>query len=378
LEPKFRVGPETLYVSIDDGETWRADSGLPSTSIQSISVIDSGIYLVTNNGIFQSSDNGITWDPTNGGVMDTTYPTTLVKAGMNLVAGTQENGAVYLSSDHGSTWVNVGKDLPMVVALASDDSDVFASTRGGIYLSTDGGLNWLDLNDTLLVNAFAVSGPLVFAGRAQPGFPVSAPSPPLGGAFRSLDLGATWSTYDIGLPSYLLYTVPCPQVYTLALHGTEVYAGADSGVYISNIDGEGWTRIDNGLPRVTAQSIYVNDSSIFVGTESQGIWERPLSQVTSIVKKTGLNLPTSFKLYQNYPNPFNPTTTIEFNLPRQTHVILDVYDALGRLVATLVDGVEAPGLHEIAFDGSRLPSGVYFYHLVTGTYSETGKALLLK
>ncbi len=80
----------------------------------------------------------------------------------------------------------------------------------------------------------------------------------------------------------------------------------------------------------------------------------------------------------NYPNPFNPTTVIKYDMPKETHVRITVYDVLGRKVETLVDGIETAGIHEVTFDGSRLASGVYFYRLTTPTYSKVMKMLMLK
>ncbi len=95
------------------------------------------------------------------------------------------------------------------------------------------------------------------------------------------------------------------------------------------------------------------------------------------------NLPLSFKLMQNYPNPFNPTTMISYQLPKISRVTLRIYDVLGREVATLVDGMEQVGTHNVRFDGSRLSSGVYFYRLIAKgnngqTFRSTKKLLLLK
>ncbi len=89
-------------------------------------------------------------------------------------------------------------------------------------------------------------------------------------------------------------------------------------------------------------------------------------------------LPVSFTLEQNYPNPFNPTTTIRFGLPQSTDVRLAVYDMLGRRVTTLVDAPHPAGWHEVAFDASRLASGVYFYRIEAGTFSQTHTMLLVK
>jgi hypothetical protein len=93
-----------------------------------------------------------------------------------------------------------------------------------------------------------------------------------------------------------------------------------------------------------------------------------------------------FDLSQNYPNPFNPTTKINYSIPsvnlRQAQsdiqVTLKVYDVLGNEVATLVNEQKPSGTYEIEFNGTELPSGIYFYQLKAGTYIETRKMILIK
>ncbi len=98
-------------------------------------------------------------------------------------------------------------------------------------------------------------------------------------------------------------------------------------------------------------------------------------------------IPEKFSLSQNYPNPFNPTTKIKFSIPllllggvsRSDGVVsLKIYNALGQEVATLVNEKLNPGTYEVSWDASNYPSGVYFYKLETGNYSETKKMVLLK
>ena len=91
-------------------------------------------------------------------------------------------------------------------------------------------------------------------------------------------------------------------------------------------------------------------------------------------------------MYQNYPNPFNPTTKIEYVIPNVKtqhaeslrNVILKIYDLLGREIQTLVNEGKPSGKYFVEFDGSNLPSGVYFYRLRCDDFFETRKMLLLK
>jgi hypothetical protein len=88
--------------------------------------------------------------------------------------------------------------------------------------------------------------------------------------------------------------------------------------------------------------------------------------------------PTSYVLQQNMPNPFNPSTMINYELPEAAHVTLKVFNMLGQEVATLVDGMEDAGYKTARFDGSNLSSGVYFYRITAGAFSDIKKMILVK
>ena len=102
------------------------------------------------------------------------------------------------------------------------------------------------------------------------------------------------------------------------------------------------------------------------------------AKVTTSVRQNDALSPESFTLHQNYPNPFNPSTQIEFAMPKSSYARLVVYDALGRLVTTLVDQQLPAGLHPYTFDAAGLAGGVYFYRLSAGTFNETRRMLLVK
>ena len=107
---------------------------------------------------------------------------------------------------------------------------------------------------------------------------------------------------------------------------------------------------------------------------------------TSIVFERGVGsgespkglVPSEFVLHQNYPNPFNPSTTIQYDLPADANVSLKVYDMLGREVLSLLDGFETAGYHQTTVDGTKLASGVYFYRIRAGSFTDVKKLLLLK
>lgn len=91
-----------------------------------------------------------------------------------------------------------------------------------------------------------------------------------------------------------------------------------------------------------------------------------------------VNTPAEYSISQNYPNPFNPSTKIDFTLPVDSQVSLNVYDITGKLVAVLIDSEMQAGFHTVDFNASALSSGVYFYAIKTGDFSKTVKMILTK
>jgi hypothetical protein len=89
-------------------------------------------------------------------------------------------------------------------------------------------------------------------------------------------------------------------------------------------------------------------------------------------------IPDAYSLNQNYPNPFNPSTTISFGIPEAGHVTLKIYDLLGNEIVTLVSGSISAGIHNVTFDASNIPSGVYLYKLQAGSFIVTKKMILMK
>jgi len=89
-------------------------------------------------------------------------------------------------------------------------------------------------------------------------------------------------------------------------------------------------------------------------------------------------IPTEFLLSQNYPNPFNSTSIIRYSVPQSSNVVIKVFDILGNEIETLVNEEKPTGTYELTWNAESLPSGVYFYQLISGSFVETRKMLLLK
>ena len=89
-------------------------------------------------------------------------------------------------------------------------------------------------------------------------------------------------------------------------------------------------------------------------------------------------LPLEYVLYQNYPNPFNPSTKIRFAVPLNTKVTIEIYNQLGELVAQPVNTIHEAGSYDIEVNMGNYASGVYFYRISAGTFSDVKKMMLTK
>ncbi len=173
--------------------------------------------------------------------------------------------------------------------------------------------------------------------------------------------------------------------------GTVKFPGGQSMSAIRVIHDEIVTMIVNGIsmrePKTRYIEFYAQDLSqiaIEVDTNySSGI--APASSYRYSRKAVALGvsdrkgvLPQTFSLEQNYPNPFNPSTAISFQLPERSFVVIKIFDMLGREVATIMDQNMEAGVHEVEWNASQQPSGVYYYRIEAGKNSAVKKLLLLK
>ncbi len=104
---------------------------------------------------------------------------------------------------------------------------------------------------------------------------------------------------------------------------------------------------------------------------AEGLFEKDNSII-------GSNLPEKFELKQNFPNPFNPNTVISYSIAKSENVSIKIYDILGKEVQTLVNEVKNPGSYNVMFNAQNLSSGVYFYRLTAGNFTDIKKMTLVK
>ncbi len=150
-----------------------------------------------------------------------------------------------------------------------------------------------------------------------------------------------------------------------------------------------WMKVDSGyIFKGSAVRLYpgtnqIGDADTAIVKDSVIIYAKLYNNPTGVNSSHVSYIPKVFKLDQNYPNPFNPVTKIRYSIPvikahSYASVLLEVYDILGRKIATLVNKKQQPGNYEVTFDGSRLASGIYLYSLTAGNFHQTKKLIVLK
>jgi serine protease AprX len=218
--------------------------------------------------------------------------------------------------------------------------DVYkAMLYNGMVLSTDPEITTL-IDSQRAVSVFVVSGSMVKKDSVQFHYTLKSTA----GPFTVVPMTLT-SIVD-SVTNSGKYTVVVPN--SLAVPSTHFY--------VSAVDATNKVRT---APYNAPENLYIFNASIDIYTGERSV-------------------PVQFVLRQNYPNPFNPSTTIEYALQRAGLVRLELFNALGQQITTLVEGSETAGTHSVIWNGSRLPSGVYFYRLTAGESVAVRAMILIK
>jgi len=182
-------------------------------------------------------------------------------------------------------------------------------------------------------------------------------------------------------PEWVNFTAGGNYIRALAIEGNYIWVGTEGGlVKLNMLTGEKiyYTKA-TGLPDNSVLAIAIDSQgNKWIGTDGGLAVYREGGVILDVYEKEEKIIPREFSLYQNYPNPFNPETAIEFDIPEVTDVKLEVYDVLGRKVKTILDDRLEVGRYRVRFDGGDLPSGVYFYSLITNKFSSVKKMVLVK
>jgi N-acetylneuraminic acid mutarotase len=322
------------------------------------------------------------------------------------------SGSVNALAVDGQGLVYVGGRFAQAVGVSASSVARFnPATNSWSALGTGGGSGTNDIVRALAVDG---QGRVYVGGLFTQAGGVSANSvarfDPATNSWSTLGTGANNGV--TGLPILGIPDLPLPPdfvlpgiVGALAVDGQgNVYVGGAftraGGVSANNVarfdpQANSWSALgtgaNNGVGGITSTiSVGVNtfavdrQGRVYVGgnfTTAGDVVSAYIARwnsAASRIEQISADVPKTFLLEQNYPNPFNPSTTIRYQLPVASEVKLEVYDVLGKKVATLVSERQAAGYYQYVWNANGLTSGVYFYRLQAGGFVETKKMMLVK
>ncbi|MBN8572219.1 MAG: T9SS type A sorting domain-containing protein, partial [Ignavibacteria bacterium] len=192
--------------------------------------------------------------------------------------------------------------------------------------------------------------------------------------FRTTNYGANW----VNITGNLL-NVPANSLIIDYNKDSTLFVGTDAGVYYTTRLGASWVQLGTGLPNSPVFDLIYHQASfkLVAATHGRSMFEVDISNLPSGINNNTVTA-NDFILKQNYPNPFNPETNIAYELKQKAFVTLKVFDLSGKEVAVLVNGIKAQGSYNVKFSAAELSSGLYFYKLESGEFSEVKKMMLIK
>lgn len=352
-----------VHLSTNNGVTWTSVvNGLTNSNVNSLAINGTYIFVGTDNGVFNSSNYGNNWSPVTNGLPANSDIMALAIKGTNIFAGTWSEG-VFISSNNGNSWSSVNNGLTNlhIKSFVTSGSNIFVGTGNGVFMSADNGDNWTSVSNGLPTNAIisclAISDTNIFAGYWD-----GAMS---GGVYLSTNNGANWSSINNGI-------IPNNTIHSFAIYGTNVFVGTyrswdgiGGGVYLTTNNGSLWTPVYSLPFRPNVCSLALNGTYIFAGMDSIGVWKRPLSQIVSETKIVQNNSELIL-----FPNPNNGKFTVN-----QTNVFnnIEVFNILGKLIYS---SIISNGQNEMEINLSNVPKGIYFVKLDNGEQITTEKIII--
>lgn len=327
-------------VSSFDGTTWTnynsQNSGLPENSVWSIAVDSNNVkWFGTWGGLAKfDGTNWTVYSVANSGISNDIIYSLAIDKNNAVWAGTNHG----ISKFDGSSWTNYN----------SSNSDY----QGFVNLSLT-----IDKNGN------------IWAGTEYKGI-------------YKFD-GTGWTNYTKNLTGLDYYGDGIASIFSDP--SGNIWATNSSAIIkYDGTNWEYWNGSDTvGVSGYPYRVVFLDDSSN-VWTGSNGLVEFTgnsflrynLSIIAGIDNNE--NIPGTYFISQNYPNPFNPSTEIEYQIPKESFVVIKIYDSIGREVRTLVNKDKPAGNYRVTFNATSLSSGVYFYRITAGSYTSVKKMILMK
>lgn len=359
----------SLYVTTDAGNSWTLAMGL-SQDIQDVCYADNTTLFAVGGDekISKSTDGGFTWSQVYSGTFTRLFLGVYFKdANLGMVGG--EDGKVLKTTDGGSSWTvqNAGGfALLHGVYIFDQDSAYVVGTPEQVYKTTDGGSTWNE--------DWASSYNAAF-------YKVKFTSDNMGVICGSQGTILIKTDY---VPVELTSFTVSSKGNSVTLSWSTATETNNKGFSVERKTGNSdWQQVGYvpGYGTTAEEHTYsFNDNNLKEGTYSYRLLQQDFDGSTdySDLVNIVISAPGRFALLQNYPNPFNPSTKISYSVPQQSFVSIKIYNITGEEVASLMNGVQSAGQHQVNFNAKNLSSGIYIARMTAGSFNSTIKMNLLK
>ncbi|MCB0721405.1 MAG: T9SS type A sorting domain-containing protein [Ignavibacteriae bacterium] len=357
-----------IYKTTNGGLNWTAqNSGYTGTRLMAIEILHPDtVYISGNYGIILKTTNGgLNW------VRQPTADTTTQLWGLKFTNSFTgyccgSGGVIYKTTNAGANWnlLNSGSNTQLYKPFFVNETTGYVSGAPVVLKTTNAGQSWFPLD-------VGVIPPLEFFRD------IKFTSENTG--YLIADIGRVRKTTNAGVNWTLLSTGTTEALFSISFPTPDTgYVGGDHGIVLKTTNaGDNWTIQQTSLNEFIYGIAFTSPVEGLACSWSGKILKTTNGGVVTSVSDP-VTIPEGYSLRQNYPNPFNPSTDIEFSILKNEYVKLVVYDYLGREVKTLVSEQLSPGSYSVPFNGENLSSGVYYYKLTAGSFTETKKMTLLK
>lgn len=376
------------YKTVNGGYNWTLRYSVPGKTFRSVAFLNEDIIIIgtLNNTIYRSTNGGDNWSvvhTTSSGICGLFSPDGQTVYGCGRY---YSPARFYRSSNQGANWTEINMSsyafgLVDLYFYSLDSGYVIGgkgtslqTSKSIVLFTSDGGDTWEErfLGTGTKQWGWKIEFPSRDTGYASVEKAIflsdSIPAPYL----KTTDGGITWIEKDF-LPT------PYDQEGIGFINNTTGWLGGwgdddDGPTYKTTDGGDSWVLDD--WSRNFNRFRFINDTVSYAVGKTVYKYSKDSTVSINIVSS---EIPTGYNLFQNYPNPFNPATKIKFSvMSGDKDIILKVFDLSGKEMSVVAFGKFQPGTYEVLFDGSSLPSGVYFYELTSGTYKEVKKMVLVK
>uniref|UniRef100_A0A832G8A8 T9SS type A sorting domain-containing protein n=1 Tax=Ignavibacterium album TaxID=591197 RepID=A0A832G8A8_9BACT len=372
-----------IFKTTDGGDSWINISNTGSTAgFNGVAIVDTNTILVAgSNVVYKTTNGGTNWFQVNPGVSASPISRIrMLDANKGYIigaSGTSGVGYVFRTTDGGNNWTNINfpysNNMLYDVAFRTEFDFVLVGAEGGVFHTTDNGLSWKQYNLGLLMTGTSQVLGVSFLGQD---------TLIVGGAGASLLKVSLNPIIPVELSSFSALV----SGNNVKLNWTTATELNNQGFEIErkSSDSEQWIKlgfIQGSGTSTEPKSYFYEDLNLKSGSYNYRLRQIDYDgtiNVYNLSETINIGVIDRFELLQNFPNPFNPSTKISWQSPVGSRQVLKVYDILGNEVATLVDEYREAGRYEVEFNASDLSSGIYFYKLTMGSFSETKKMTLIK